>query len=90
MPVELGAGTEAAVRYRERLLSDAAAAGIMIPDDIPPADTSAVYSSLALEMRLANGVVNGTYAATWPHLKQHDGDHAGFSTLRWTPARSRR
>jgi hypothetical protein len=80
MPDELGAGTEAAARYRERLLSNAAADGITIPDDIPPADTSAVYSSLALEMRLANSVVNGTYGATWPHLKQHDGDHAGFYT----------
>ena len=31
-------------------------------------------------MRLANSVINGTYAGTWPHLKQHDDDYAGFYT----------
>jgi hypothetical protein len=31
-------------------------------------------------MRLANNVIDGTFAATWPHLKQDDDDHAGFYT----------
>jgi len=80
MPGQLGAGTEAAAHYCEQLLGNAEAAGIAVPGDIPPADDSAVYRSLTLEMRLANSVINGTYAATWPHLKQHDDDHADFYT----------
>lgn len=80
MPDQLGAGTEAADHYREQLFGDAAAAGIAVPDDIPPVDDSAVYRSLTLEMRLANSVINGSYAATWPHLKQHDDDHVDFYT----------
>ena len=78
MPGQLGAGAEAAICYREQLLGRAAAAGIMIPGDIPLADDSVVCRSLTVEMRLAARVINGTYAATWPHLKQHDDDHAGF------------
>jgi hypothetical protein len=69
MPGQLGAGTEAAARYCEQLLGNAAAVGIAVPGDIPAADDSAVYRSLTLEMRLANSVINGSYAATWPHLK---------------------
>ena len=80
MPDQLGAGTEAAAHYRKQLLGNAEAAGIGVPDDIPSVDDSAVYRSLTLEMRLASSVINGTYAATWPHLKQHDDDHAGFYT----------
>jgi hypothetical protein len=80
MPDQLGAGAEAAAYYREQLLGRAAAADITIPGEIPLADDSAVYRSLTLEMRLANSVINGNYAATLPHLKKHDDDHAGFHT----------
>ena len=79
MPDQLGARPETAARYREQLLGNATAAGITVPEDIPPANDSAVYRSLTLEMRLADNVINGSYAATWPHLKQHD-DHTGFHT----------
>lgn len=80
LPDQLGAGAEAAAYYREQLLGRAAATDITIPGDVPVADDSAVYRSLTLEMRLANSVINGTYAGTWPHLKQHDDDYAGFYT----------
>jgi hypothetical protein len=80
MPDQLGAGAETAAHYREQLLGNVEAAGIAVPDDIPPVDDSALYRSLTLEMRLAGSVINGSYAATWPHLKQHDDDHVGFYT----------
>ena len=53
MPDQLGARPETAARYREQLLGNATAAGITVPEDIPPANDSAVYRSLTLEMRLA-------------------------------------
>ena len=41
----------------------AASAGITIPDGVPDPQTSAIYSGLAIEMRLAQSTANGTYAA---------------------------
>jgi hypothetical protein len=80
MPDELGAGPEASATHREQLLGTAAAAGITIPDELPEPETSTIYTSLTCEMRLALSVINGTYAAIWPHLKQQDADHAAFCT----------
>ena len=62
-----------------------------VPWDLGPQDlkTSAIYSILNLEMRLAGSAVNGTYGAIWPHLKQQDAEHAAFPTpaAPWWPLR---
>ena len=80
MPAEIGATAEAGAKYREQVLDAAAAAGITIPDELPAPDASVIHISLTHEMRLAKGVINGTFAAIWPHLRREDADHAGFNT----------
>ncbi len=80
MPSEIDAGPELTATYRDQLINSAASAGITIPDELPGPETSAIYSVLNLEMRLARSAVNGTYAAIWPHLKQQDAEHAVFYT----------
>jgi hypothetical protein len=52
-PADLGAGPEVAAAYREYLTGGATPAGITIPDELPDPETSASYTSLAVEMRLA-------------------------------------
>ena len=79
-PGELGADPETAARYREELLNGATSAGITIPDELPEPEASAIYGSLALEMRLAQSTVNGTYAAVGLHVKRPDAEHADFHT----------
>jgi len=80
MPSEIGAGPELMATYRGQLIDSAVSAGITIPDELPGPETSAIYSILNLEMRLAHSAVNGTYGAIWPHLKQQDAEHAAFYT----------
>ncbi len=79
-PGELGADPALAAMYREELLKGATSAGITIPDELPEPETSAIYGSLAFEMRLAQSTVNGTYAAVGLHVKQSDAEHADFRT----------
>jgi len=80
MPGELGAGPEVTATYREQLLSTAASADITMLDELPEPSTSNIFTSLTFEMQLALAVINGTYAAIWPHLKQQDPDHTAFFT----------
>jgi hypothetical protein len=80
MPGELGATAETSTVYREQILSGAASARITVPGELPPPDASAIHASLRYEMQLARGVVDGTYAAIWPHLQHGDADHAAFYT----------
>ncbi len=79
-PGELGADPALDAMYREELLKGATSAGITIPDELPEPEASAIYGSLAFEMRLAQSTVNGTYAAVGLHVKQSDAEHADFRT----------
>lgn len=80
MPEEIGATAETSAMYREQILSSAASAGVTVPGELPAPDASAIHVSLRGEMQLARGVVDGTYAATLPHLKHQDADHSAFYT----------
>lgn len=75
-----GATVQITAKYRDQILSSAASAGIPVPDELPAPDVSMIHASLKLEMQFADSAVNGTYAATWPHLKHEGVDHLTFYT----------
>lgn len=79
-PDELGAEHDAMAEYRGNLLSAAAAAGVTVPDDLSAPETSTIFRSLELEMRLATSAANGTYAAAALHVKRPGAEYFDFHT----------
>jgi hypothetical protein len=79
-PDELGAGPEFTASYRRELINLIGSAGITIPDELAKPETSAIYTSLGEEMRLAQSVADGRYAAVGLHIKWPDAEHIGFHT----------
>jgi hypothetical protein len=80
MPAELGSSLEIAAQYRDDLIEAAAAAGVAIPDELAEPATTAIYTSLETEMKLARSAVDGTYAAIGPHTRKPANKPLGFHT----------
>src|ERR1035437_3736976 len=77
---EVAVNNDVAVTRRAELLLEAEQAGLVIPDELAGAETSAIYVSLTAEMALAQGVVDGTYGTIGLHVKLADDQRFGFNT----------
>jgi hypothetical protein len=77
---EVAANNDVAATRRDELLLEAEQAGLVIPDELAGAETSAVYVSLSAEMALAQSVVDVTYGTIGLHVKLADDQHFGFNT----------
>lgn len=77
---ELGASPEAASAHRLKVAELAKNAGIIIPADLKDPQESAIYHSLKGEMRLAESVINATYAPIGFHIDWSVPETAGFHT----------
>ena len=77
---EVAANNDVAATRRDELLLEAEQAGLVIPDELAGAETSAVYVSLAAEMALAQSVIDVTYGTIGLHVKLADDQHFGFNT----------
>jgi hypothetical protein len=75
---EVGADPGLTAQALQRVQSAAEAAGVSIPDQLAPPETTSIYRSLQAEMIMATSVVNGSYGAIHLHTAQADQEHAGF------------
>lgn len=75
---ELRAAPDLTAQARQGVQSAAEAAGVTIPDQLAPPETTSIYRSLQAEMTMATSVVNGSYGAIHLHTVQADPEHANF------------
>ena len=75
---ELGADPDLTAQAFQGIQNAAEAAGVTIPDQLAPPETTSIYRSLQLEMTLAASVVCGSYGAIHLHTAQTDQEHANF------------
>ncbi len=60
------------------IVAAAASEGLTIPDVVPRAETTSIYTSLAAEMQFAAGAASGTYVTNGLHMRLIDAEHIGF------------
>jgi hypothetical protein len=63
---------------RQQILADDRLQGLTIPDELTAPETTAIYRSLRVEMRLAAAAANGTYATIGLHIDRTDAERFGF------------
>ena len=65
----------------DELLRSASAAGLPVPDAVPPAESTTIWRSLSSEMLLAQRAINGSYLIAGLHVKPgHSDNSADFHT----------
>ncbi len=63
---------------RQGIMAVAEMHGLVVPGELAPVETTSIYASLGLEMKLATDIADGTYGATGLHMQRIDAEHFDF------------
>jgi hypothetical protein len=73
--------TDWAVTVKNELLQSAASAGVLVPDELRPLETTTIWQTLTAEMHMARHAVEGGYWPAGLHVRPgNEANHVGFHT----------